>query len=140
MRTNISATPLLLPSPPKKHQMSTHVVVLVVRGGPRGRPRTAQINDVVSFTLKALQFGVVVEYRKDVKWNRFHVIRTDPRGARPYGQALWLDSQVITATGKKSKRPGVVFRQNLRVFGSPEQRACYCNCCVHLKGHENEPE
>ncbi len=116
---------------PKKHQIRTHVVVLVVRGGPRGRPRKAQIDDVVSFTLKVPQFGVVVEYRATTSWNRFHVIRTDPRGARPHGQAIWLDSGVIVATGKKSKKPGIVYRNNERKQLGDAVRGCACQCCEH---------
>ncbi len=122
----------------KKHQIRTHVVVLVVRG----RPRKAQINDVVSFVSSdewGIRYGVVVEYRDNVKWNRYHVIRTDPQGARPYGQAIWLDSVVILATGRTAKRPGVVFRHNQRLGGN-EVRGCSCNCCHHVAGIEAEPK
>ena len=100
----------------------------------RGRPRKAQVNDVVSF---GNYYGVVVEYRDDVKWDRYHVIRTtDAMGRNPHGPAIWLDSTVITGTGNTSKRPGIVYRHNQREL----DRQCTCNCCHHVKGVESEPQ
>lgn len=103
----------------------------------KGRPRKAQINDVVVFD--KVMFGVVVEYRDTHKWDRYHVIRTDKIGRNPYGDAIWLDSTEITATGKTGKRPGIVYRGNDRL-GGDQIRGCRCNCCVHVRGVEDEPE
>ncbi len=108
----------------------------------KGRPRKAQINDVIVFQARrssGVEYGVVIEYRDEHKWDRYHVIRTDPIGRNPYGKAIWLDSTEIGATGRQSIRPGVVYRGNARL-GGDEVRGCSSNCCVHVRGVEDEPE
>jgi len=102
----------------------------------KGRPRKAQINDVITWNDT---YGVVIEYRDEHKWDRYHVIRTDPLGRNPYGRAIWLDSTEFKATGKTSRRPGIVYRHNQRL-GGDEVRGCACNCCEHVRGHEAEPD
>ena len=109
----------------------------------RGRPRKAQLNDVVYFWRKKTQtypsFGVVVAYRTDVKWGRYGVIVTDGRGRQPRGSVIWVDSPDLNPVGVQSKRPGIVYRHNERL-GGDEARGCRCNCCHHVRGTESEPQ
>ena len=109
----------------------------------RGRPRKAQLNEIVSVWREGTQphpwYGVVVAYRTDVKWGRYGVIATDGLGRNPCGAIIWTDATDLTATGVHSKRPGIVYRHNERL-GGDEARGCRCNCCHHLRGTESEPQ
>ena len=98
----------------------------------RGRPRKAAINSVVR--LHAPRHGVVVDYRSDVRSERYRIVESDARGQHPRGAAIWYDSVEFTPVGKTSKPPGRIYRKNV----SPEERGCACQCCPHLNGYEEE--
>ncbi len=104
----------------------------------KGRPRKAQINDVVLMEQRVIG-AVMIEYRPEPSWDRYRVIRTDPVGRYPFGKAIWIDSTDFTRTGITSKRPGIVYRHNQRL-GGDEVRGCACNCCHHVAGIEAEPK
>ena len=102
--------------------------------------RKAQLNEVVWWTDKSgrwsyRQYGVVIEYNRRQRWDRYRVIRTDPIGRNPYGPSIGMDATLFTPTGIMSIRPGVVWRHNQREI----ERGCVCNCCHHVKGTESEP-
>ncbi len=108
----------------------------------RGRPRKAQVNEVVNVWRKETQehpwYGVVVDYRIDVKWGRYGVIHTDALGRNPKGPIVWTDATDLTPLAITSKRPGIVYRHNERL-GGDDVRGCRCNCCHHVRGTESEP-
>lgn len=79
-------------------------------------------------------YAVVVDYKTD-GW-RYRIIRTDPQGRNPYGMPLWVGSTAIYNTGRKSKRPGIIYRKNQKLGN----RGCGCECCPHVKGFADEPD
>jgi hypothetical protein len=108
-------------------------------GRDLARPRKTPIGSVVlvNSPQHGLPFhGVVVDYRTSVRWGRYLIIETDWRGAQPRGAAVWRDSQEFAVTGRKSKTPGKIFRQNF----AAELRGCGCQCCPHINGFEETDE
>lgn len=103
----------------------------------RGRPRKAQINEVVK--LPGFRYGTIVDYRSDVASWRYLIVESDGLGKNPRGAAVWYDSTEFETLGRKSKRPGIKYRQNKRA-GTVEERGCACQCCPHVAGFEVEPE
>lgn len=98
-----------------------------------GRPRKAPVNSVV--VLPTPKYGVVVDYRTDVKWGRYLVVESDALGRNPKGAAVWLDSTEFEPVGRVSRKPGRIYRKNI----SPLERGCACQCCEHSDGYA-EPE
>lgn len=102
----------------------------------RGRPKKAQVNDVV--LIRAPKYGVVVAHNLESNPPYF-IIETDALGRNPRGAAVQYEATDFTSTGRTSKRPGRIHRANMRL-GPPEMRGCASHCCVHVAGIEPEPE
>ena len=102
------------------------------------RTRKAQVNDVVIFWTDGSllpKLGVVVDYRTDVKWGRYRVVKIDSRG-RPFGSARWVESTDLRPQGRTSIRPAIVYRANRK----STDRGCVCQCCNHVRGFEDETD
>lgn len=101
----------------------------------RGRPRKAQINDVVLVTPRRANhalpyYGVVV----DLHPKGYVVIEADFLGRFRRGAAMRRDSTEIQPIGNRSVTPGRIYRKNV----SPEERGCACQCCNHIAGFEED--
>jgi hypothetical protein len=107
-----------------------------------GRPKKAAINSVVwvhSPRYGAPFYGVVIAYRTEVKGPRYLLIETDKQGREPHGRAAWHEAGTFEPTGRKSMRPGRIYRKNEKLGGA-ELRGCWCQCCEHVAGIEPEPD
>jgi len=109
---------------------------------PRGRPRKADINDVVLYQPNGdipVRYGVIVDYRDDVKWGRYRIVPSDALGRQHHGRATWIDSVDLDPVGRRGHTAAVAYRNNIRL-GGDEVRGCTCQCCPHVKGVEGEPK
>ena len=103
----------------------------------RGKPRKAAVNSVVLVHLPRYGvpfYGVIVDYRTEVKGPRYRIIETDKVGRHPRGPAVWREASEFTPMNRKSVTPGRIYRKNT----APEDRGCDCQCCVHVNGLEPE--
>ena len=83
-----------------------------------------------------LYTGVVVHDRDDAE-PRYLVIETDALGRHPHGRPIWRDADDLTPLGRKSRKPGRIYRRIQRDLGEPEQRPCLCACCSHVPGFDD---
>ena len=97
----------------------------------RGRPRKAQINDIVD--LNDGGHGVIVAYRNTVKSNRYAVVDSDWKGGRR-GFLRWLEPSEFVPTGRQSVVAGRIYRKNL----AEVDRGCGSHCCVHVMGVDDD--
>lgn len=99
------------------------------------RPRKVALDSVVSVEptdTERFYYGTVVAYRDDAE-PRYLVVETDSLGRHP-GRATWRDADELVPLGRKSRKPGRVYRKTLLMYGLPEDRECGCYCCPHMNG------